>query len=159
MIVAKRFSWEAAHRLPWHEGLCKNNHGHSYRMEAAVEGEVDASGMVIDFQDIKRALKPLVDAWDHASLVAAHDREYLDVVRAMGWKHYVLPYDTTAENLARYAADTLCEKAADALAAAGASRVSVRIYETDSCYAEYARPVAAVRPATKARPLAATRTT
>lgn len=42
MIVAKQFRWEGAHRLPWHDGLCKNNHGHSYKMEASVDGAVDA---------------------------------------------------------------------------------------------------------------------
>lgn len=154
MVVAKRFSWEAAHRLPWHEGLCKNNHGHSYRMEAMVTGRVDAQGMVIDFQDVKAALKPLVDAWDHATLVAADDREYLDIVRSMGWKHYVLPFDTTAENLARYAADALCANGREALESAGASRVTIRIYETDSCYAEYTRPVEAEDVAAVSAPLA-----
>jgi 6-pyruvoyltetrahydropterin/6-carboxytetrahydropterin synthase len=141
MIVAKRFHWEAAHRLPWHEGLCRNNHGHSYRMEAVVEGAVDARGMVIDFQEIKAALKPLIDAWDHATLVAAHDHEYLAVARELRWKHYVLPFDTTAENLARHAADVLCREAAPALRVTGASGVRIRVYETESCYAEYARPV------------------
>lgn len=141
MIVAKRFHWEAAHRLPWHEGLCKNNHGHSYRMEAVVEGVVDPRGMVIDFQAIKAALKPLVDAWDHATLICADDAEYLEVARRLGWKHFVLPFDTTAENLARYAADVLCRDGAEALREASASGVRVRIFETETCYAEYARAV------------------
>ena len=107
MRVAKRFTWEGAHRLPWHDGLCKNNHGHSYVMEAAVDGAVDTRGMVLDFAVIKRALKPLVDAWDHATLVAHDDHAYLAFVREQGFKHYVFPFDTTAENLARYAADVI----------------------------------------------------
>ena len=113
MRVAKRFTWEAAHRLPWHDGLCKNNHGHSYILEAAVDGAVDDRGMVLAF------------------------------VRDMDFKHYVLPYDTTAENLARYAADRLLTEAADDLAACGATSVSVRVYETATAYAELVVPVAA----------------
>ncbi len=75
MKIAKRFRWEAAHRLPWHEGLCRNLHGHSYRMTVELEGEPDARGMVLDFKHLKRVLKPLVDAWDHAILVAESDAE------------------------------------------------------------------------------------
>lgn len=141
MTVSKTFRWEGAHRLPWHGGLCKSNHGHSYRMEVAVEGEQDARGMVLDFQEIKRALAPLVEAWDHATLIAHDDQEYLEVAQRLGWKHYVLPYDTTAENVARYAADALCRDGADALAACGAREVRVRVHETATSYAEYARRV------------------
>ncbi|GAB5550255.1 MAG: 6-carboxytetrahydropterin synthase QueD [Sandaracinaceae bacterium] len=142
MRVAKRFRWEAAHRLPWHDGLCKNNHGHSYILEAAVDGAVDDRGMVLDFAVIKRALKPLVEAWDHATLVYEEDERYLAFVRDMDFKHYVLPYDTTAENLARYAADRLLTEAADDLTACGATSVSVRVYETATAYAELVVPVA-----------------
>jgi len=143
MRVSKRFNWEAAHRLPWHDGLCKNNHGHSYVMEAAVDGTVDDQGMVLDFAVIKRALKPLVEAWDHATLVYEGDERYLAFVRDMGFKHYVFPYDTTAENLARYAADRLLTDAAEDLAACGATLVTVRVYETATAYAELAVPVLA----------------
>ena len=149
MIVAKQFRWEGAHRLPWHDGLCKNNHGHSYKMEASVDGAVDARGMVLDFKVIKRVLKPLVEAWDHATLVAHDDASYLRFVREDGHKHFVFPFDTTAENLARFAADVLCEGAEEELRACGASRVVVRVYETETCYAEYARPIDA-EPATPA---------
>lgn len=155
MIVAKQFRWEAAHRLPWHDGLCKNNHGHSYRMEVAVEGPVGPRGMVLDFQAIKRALAPLVEAWDHATLVAHDDAPYLRFVREDGHKHFVLPFDTTAENLARFAADVLCAVAEADLRACAATRVAVRIYETATCYAEHARPVEAA-PSTPAEALAET---
>ncbi len=62
MRVAKDFGWEAAHRLPRHAGLCGNLHGHSYRMTVELEGEPDEHGIVIDFQDIKAVIKPLIDA-------------------------------------------------------------------------------------------------
>ena len=143
MRVAKRFTWEAAHRLPWHDGLCKNNHGHSYILEAAIDGAVDERGMVLDFSVIKRALKPLVDAWDHATLVYEGDERYLAFVREMDFKHYVLPYDTTAENLARDAAERLLTEASADLATCGATQVTVRVYETATAYAELVVPVTA----------------
>ena len=136
MRVAKRFRWEAAHRLPWHDGPCRNLHGHSYRMEVVVEGPVDSQGMVIDFKDVKAALKPLVEAWDHATFVAHDDHELLAVLEQTGWKHYTLPADSTSEVIAQYAADHLCREAADVFARLGVTSVRVRLEETETCYAE-----------------------
>ncbi len=141
MKIAKRFGWEGAHRLPWHEGLCCNLHGHSYRLTVELEGEPDVRGMVLDFQDLKRALKPLVDAWDHAILVADTDAELLAVAEQTGWKHAILPFDTTAENLSDYVAGYLCEHAAEMLHAHRIRRVRVRLEETETCYAEAERTV------------------
>lgn len=142
MKIAKRFRWEAAHRLPWHDGLCCNLHGHSYRMTVELEGEPDARGMVLDFKHLKQALAPLVEAWDHAILVAEDDAALMAVARQTGWKHAVLPFDTTAENLSDYVAGYLCEQAAEMLRAHRVSRVRVRLEETETCYAEAERAVA-----------------
>ncbi len=142
MKIAKRFRWEAAHRLPWHEGLCRNLHGHSYRMVVELEGEPDARGMVLDFQHLKKALAPLIDAWDHAILVDENDAQLMAVATQTGWKHAVLPFDTTAENLSDYVAAYLCEHAAEMLQTHRIRRVRVRLEETEMCYAEAERTVA-----------------
>lgn len=63
--------FEAAHRLPdVPEGhKCGRLHGHSYRMEVHVSGEVDpATGWLLDFGDVKRACAPVVDQLDHRYL-------------------------------------------------------------------------------------------
>ncbi|MFQ5569962.1 MAG: 6-pyruvoyl tetrahydropterin synthase family protein [Rhodothermales bacterium] len=142
MKIAKQFRWEGAHRLPWHEGLCRNLHGHSYRMFVELEGDVDPRGMLLDFKHLKRALQPLIDTWDHALLVAEDDAVLRRVARETGWKHVVLPFDTTAENLSLYVADHLCDTAADLLHAHHVHTVRVRLHETETCYAEAERPVA-----------------
>ena len=147
MTVAKRFRWEAAHRLPWHEGPCDNLHGHSYRMTVELDGTPDARGMLIDFQDVKRALKPLVDAWDHAILVAETDDELRQIVERTGWKHALLPCDTTAENLSAHVAEHLCTEAGEMLRANDVETVRVRLAETETCYAEAERRVSASAPA------------
>jgi len=54
MRIAKEFVWEMSHRLPYHEGNCKNIHGHSYKMELSLEGEPNENGMLIDFYHIER---------------------------------------------------------------------------------------------------------
>ena len=68
MELFKAFTLEAAHRLPHvppgHK--CARLHGHSFRIEIHVEGDVGAeSGWVMDFADIKAAFRPLYDRLDH----------------------------------------------------------------------------------------------
>lgn len=66
--IFKEFTFEAAHRLPFvPEGhKCARLHGHSFRLEVHVEGDVDpATGWIIDFADIKEAFEPLHKILDH----------------------------------------------------------------------------------------------
>jgi len=41
-----------AHRLPFHDGGCRNVHGHSYSMTIELVGEPDRNGMVLDYFDM-----------------------------------------------------------------------------------------------------------
>ena len=71
MEIFKEFTFEAAHRLPNvpADHKCARLHGHSYRVEIHVTGEVgEISGWVIDFQDLKDAFAPLHDQLDHRYL-------------------------------------------------------------------------------------------
>lgn len=71
MRLVKSFSFEAAHLLPgFPEGhKCRRLHGHSFRVEVIVEGEVDAAkGYLIDYGDIKAACEPLRTQLDHTYL-------------------------------------------------------------------------------------------
>lgn len=139
MTIAKRFRWEGAHRLPWHEGGCQHLHGHSYAMTVALDGTPDARGLLLDFKDLKAILKPLVDAWDHATLVAADDTALREAVDLLDTKHAVLPFDTTSENLCTYVADYLAREGAETLREHGITAIRVRIQETETCYAETER--------------------
>ena len=69
--LSKSFGFEAAHWLPcFPEGhKCRRMHGHSFRVDVIVEGELDpAVGYLIDFADIKRATEPIERALDHRCL-------------------------------------------------------------------------------------------
>jgi 6-pyruvoyltetrahydropterin/6-carboxytetrahydropterin synthase len=66
--LVKDFRFEAAHWLPHvpdgHK--CRRMHGHSFRGEVAVRGEIDPkTGWVIDFADLRRAVDPIVKRLDH----------------------------------------------------------------------------------------------
>ena len=66
MVVAKSIEIDAAHFLPNYEGKCRDLHGHRWKIELAVEGEVgEVSGMVIDFTDLKRFLDFIKERLDH----------------------------------------------------------------------------------------------
>ena len=71
MHIHKVFQIEAAHRLPHVPAghKCARLHGHSFRIEVHVQGELDpALGWVMDFADLKAAFAPLFEQLDHRYL-------------------------------------------------------------------------------------------
>jgi len=69
--LIRTFRFEAAHHLPnIPEGhKCRRVHGHSYRVDVHVTGEVDPrTGWVMDFGQIKRVVGPVLDGLDHRYL-------------------------------------------------------------------------------------------
>jgi 6-pyruvoyltetrahydropterin/6-carboxytetrahydropterin synthase len=66
--IFREFTFEAAHRLPnlpaGHK--CFRLHGHSYHVTVHVKGPIDDElGWVMDFGDLKAAVKPVLDRLDH----------------------------------------------------------------------------------------------
>lgn len=69
--LSKSFTFEAAHALPtFPEGhKCRRLHGHSFRVEIHVEGEVDEQvGYLVDYGQIKAACEPIRQQLDHYHL-------------------------------------------------------------------------------------------
>ncbi len=119
--VVKEFTFDSAHCLPAHKGKCKNVHGHTYRLQVGFKGPVDPkTGMVVDFGDVKEAVKGLiVDKIDHAML---------NEVDCPGF-----PKETpTAENMVEWMVDVLrMGNPPNPLLS------FVRLYETPTSYAEW----------------------
>lgn len=68
MELRKSFQFEAAHHLPLlpQNHKCHRLHGHSFKVEIVVEGPIDPNfGWVMDFGEITKAFKPLLDKLDH----------------------------------------------------------------------------------------------
>lgn len=68
MEIFKKFSIEAAHRLPNlpEQHKCRRLHGHSFVVEIYVAGPLTAKeGWIMDFADVTRAFQPLYDQLDH----------------------------------------------------------------------------------------------
>lgn len=130
--------------MPWHTGGCQNLHGHSYEMWVQLTGPADGRGMVIDFKDIKKVVKPLVEAFDHAVLVDENDKELMQAIELLGSKHYVLPYDTTSENICLYVTAYIGREALGLFTELGLTSLRVMVKETETCFAELETPVASL---------------
>ena len=68
--LRKSFTFESAHRLPlMPEGhKCGRLHGHSFKVTVVVRGELNDSGLVMDYADIKTIAKSTIDQLDHQYL-------------------------------------------------------------------------------------------
>lgn len=67
--INKTFTFDAAHQLPWHQGKCRNLHGHTYRLDVTVEGPINEDGVVVDFADVGEVVgRTVVDKYDHQFL-------------------------------------------------------------------------------------------
>ena len=111
----------AAHQLRLAPGDGERLHGHNWRVVAVLRAHrLDARGMVVDFYDLERVLREIVEPYEHVFL------------------NEVPPYDDlnpTAENIARVVGDQLAERLDD-------DRVHVHrveVWETDLCGATYYR--------------------
>jgi 6-pyruvoyltetrahydropterin/6-carboxytetrahydropterin synthase len=126
------------HRLPNHPGGCRNLHGHSYRMRVEIEGEPGADGMIIDFDDVSAAVRPAVDALDHAFLVEAGDEALVEFLRTHELKYVLTDDPTTVEHICIH----LAEQIRPALAAReNVQAFTVVVHETETSSAEVTVPV------------------
>jgi 6-pyruvoyltetrahydropterin/6-carboxytetrahydropterin synthase len=67
--LCREFHFDAAHYLPDYRGECENLHGHTYKLEVTLEGEVGKDGMVLDFGRIKEVVEAeVLSKLDHRGL-------------------------------------------------------------------------------------------
>ena len=70
--LTQEFRFEAAHRLPMvpADHQCARMHGHSFRVEVALTGELDERmGWLVDFDQVRAAVEPLIAReLDHRTL-------------------------------------------------------------------------------------------
>jgi 6-pyruvoyltetrahydropterin/6-carboxytetrahydropterin synthase len=138
LSLIRQLKFCAGHRLYQHESKCAFFHGHNYRVDIEVVGqgggtEVDAVGRVVDFSQIKQRMLGWLDAhWDHAFIVYEQDANALAAVRMVEpTKYFVLPWNPTAENMARYLLEVV---APEVLGDLGVIAREVRVWETEeSC--------------------------
>ena len=129
-------AFDSAHFLTDYFGKCENLHGHRWRVVVYLEvPELQSEGtmrdMVLDFGIFKQHVRALADELDHTFLVEEGSLAPATVaaLEAEGFSLTVLPFRTTAENLARY----FCDR----LTAEGLPVAQVDCYETPNNCAIY----------------------
>jgi 6-pyruvoyltetrahydropterin/6-carboxytetrahydropterin synthase len=86
--LSKDFTFEAAQTLPNvpPDHPCGKMHGHSFKVEVTVEGEVDPHmGWVYDHSRISRAIEPLLDILDHSYLNEIKGLENATIENLAAW--------------------------------------------------------------------------
>ncbi|OGJ52217.1 6-carboxytetrahydropterin synthase QueD [Candidatus Peregrinibacteria bacterium RIFOXYB2_FULL_32_7] len=69
MFITKIFHFSSAHFLTDYHGKCENLHGHNYKLEITVKGDMQKNGMVIDFAILKKIVKEnIIEKLDHKNL-------------------------------------------------------------------------------------------
>jgi 6-pyruvoyltetrahydropterin/6-carboxytetrahydropterin synthase len=85
--VTCSFTFEAAHRLAWHPGKCRNLHGHSYRLEVTVAGPLDDNGVVVDFDLLTEIVeREVIGQWDHRDLNQVLDNPTAELLAHRAWE-------------------------------------------------------------------------
>ena len=128
---------DTGHRVPNHKSKCRHIHGHRYRFEAEIEGDiiteegVSEEGMVVDFSDIKRIANSFIqEKLDHAFMVWEQDEELIRFFNeSEGHKPVIVPFTPTAENVAAYIFNELEGQFNDAFGT-GLRLHSVKLWET-----------------------------
>lgn len=111
MDISKTFEFHAGHRLPNHDGKCSRMHGHTYRVDVMVSGNVtdeegsSSQGMLVDFGILKEIWAQIEPDFDHCFLMWAQDPLVAilrdsdpDALTALGV--IVVDNPPTAENIA-----------------------------------------------------------
>jgi 6-pyruvoyltetrahydropterin/6-carboxytetrahydropterin synthase len=133
MKLAKEFRWEMGHRLPNHKGSCRNVHGHSYKLIVEVEGEPTADGMIIDLQDISKAVKPVLADLDHAFLCSRDDTAMEAFLEQHEMKRVYIEVPSTVENICALFTERILPFVKTYN---NVTQLSVRVYETPNSMAE-----------------------
>lgn len=133
-ITATRYhDFSCGHRVVGHEGKCRHLHGHNYRAHFTCRAPaLDNVGRVIDFGAIKGSLcQWLEDHWDHRMVIWAGD-PLLPQLHALDPTIAVIPYNPTAENMARHLLEYVGPQI---LEGTGIELVKVVLEETRKCSA------------------------
>jgi 6-pyruvoyltetrahydropterin/6-carboxytetrahydropterin synthase len=88
--------FSAAHNLRNFRGKCESLHGHNWKVEVVLRGsELDESGVLVDFREVKQATRELLEDVDH---------HYLNDLP------FFREHNPSSENIARYLFERLAPR-------------------------------------------------
>ena len=129
-------SFDSAHFLTDYYGKCENLHGHRWKTVVYIKSDKlqiggTMEGMVLDFGVFKKEVKEIALTLDHTFLVeeGSLKNSTIKALEEEGFSILILPFRTTAENLAKYFAEQLAKK--------GLRVSKIEMYETPNNCAIY----------------------
>ena len=138
--ITKLFSFEMAHALENHDGMCQNIHGHSYKLrvtimgEPAFNGNSPKEGMLMDFSDLKTIVnKYIIEKYDHALVLkSTTNTQLIDILKKQYQKIEIVDYQPTSEQLLLSFVIVLQK-----VLPSNVQLFSLRLSETETSYAEW----------------------
>lgn len=100
MKIRKFYEFESAHKVlrAVSERCRKNVHGHSYKVEIEISGEMQDNGMVVDFISLQE-IKNFIDKLDHTLIFWGKDKDK-EIYKRLNSRWIEFPFNVTAENIA-----------------------------------------------------------
>ena len=143
ITITRTFEWDMGHRVTNHDSLCKNPHGHRYKLEVTVTGPLvekngDAQqGMVLDFGRLKQAVnQEVVSKLDHSFMYWENDTIMRAFAEANKELRFVrVAFVPTAECIVQHLAEQL--QATFGSQFAGLQLHTLALYETPNCKATW----------------------
>lgn len=137
--ITKEFNFEMAHALYGYDGPCKNVHGHSYRLSVTIKGQPIKDpqnvkqGMVMDFNELKVIVKPIIDQLDHATILnSGSPHKKLAEGNLLFNKLVLVNYQPTCENMLIDIAEQIKKQLP-----IGIELNHLKLKETETSYAEW----------------------
>ena len=110
--------FSSAHQLKGYKGKCEAIHGHNWKVEVDVQGgKLNDIGLLMDFHDLRKMLKDILDRLDHVLLNEVE--EFRET-------------NPSSENVARHVYESFKKKLP-----AGISVTSVTVWESENARAAY----------------------
>ena len=135
-ILKTEASFDSAHFLAGYEGKCSNIHGHRWKIILEVKTEelkddVQHRGMYVDFGDLKKDLKEIVDYLDHCLIIETGSLKEttLKALQDENFRIIQFTFRPTAENMAKYFYDKMIGR--------GYRVKQITVYETPNNAASY----------------------
>ena len=102
IVGIKDLDFDAAHYTKGNESKCRNLHGHTYRVEVEIYGEISReNGMVIDFLLLKKVVKKILSEYDHKIIIPRKDLDKVDIKGPFNVEIKVIDYpEATTEYIA-----------------------------------------------------------
>lgn len=104
-------------------------------MVVEITGSLDKHGMVIDFFDLNKIIKPIIEKYDHAFLCWENDKNLRGFLEKSKMKRVIVGYHSTVENICNDFLHKISNKL-NRIKNNNFEEITVKIFESPNSFAE-----------------------